>query len=89
MTEVINEIEIEAVTINLISGDKNIIYAVGPSEAEISEEESFEVKALPYTLGKNKDLNIKEFINTIYDKLSEFRGSEKSDDVCNSGIEIL
>lgn len=90
MLGVIKEIEIESGTIDLISGDKIIIYTDGLSEAENSEGEPFEVKALTSAFRKNIDLNIKDFVNAIYKNLTEYRGSEKfDDDVCILGIEIL
>jgi sigma-B regulation protein RsbU (phosphoserine phosphatase) len=90
MLGVIKEIEIESGTINLIPGDKIIVYTDGMSETENSEGEPFEVKALISAFKKNIDLNIKDFVNSIYKNLTEFRGSEKfDDDVCILGIEIL
>ena len=92
MLGVMKDISIETQTVPFSSGDKLIIYTDGLTETENNDGIAFETQTLRDTLDKNADMNIQDYINSIYEKLIEFRGSDKftlTRYVCILGIELL
>jgi len=90
MLGVMKNIEIFNRTIDIVPGNKILLFTDGLTETENSDGEPFETKTLADVIKNNPGINIKEYVNNIYDKLIEFRGSEKfDDDVCILGIELL
>ena len=90
MLGVMKDIEIHNKTIELVPGNKILLFTDGLSETENSNGEPFENKVLAEVITDNPGTDIKEYVDNIYNKLIDFRGSEKfDDDVCILGIELL
>jgi len=87
---VIKDIHIDSRTAELRQGDKLILFTDGLTETENIDGVPFEESLFPEILIENANMNIENYVNSIYSALIEFRGSEKfDDDVCIIGIEIL
>jgi serine phosphatase RsbU (regulator of sigma subunit) len=87
---VMKEITIEDKNTGFTAGDKIILYTDGLTETENIDGISFEEKGLNEILSGNAEMNIKDFVNTIYAELINFRGSDHfDDDVCIAGIELV
>lgn len=90
MLGVMKDIEIFNKTIDIVPGNRILLFTDGLTETENSDGEPFEEKVLADIMINNSGINLKEYVDNIYDKLIEFRGSEKfDDDVCIIGIELL
>jgi sigma-B regulation protein RsbU (phosphoserine phosphatase) len=87
---VMKEITIEDKITGFKQGDKIILYTDGLTETKNIKGITFEDKGLNDILSGNSKMNIKDFVNTIYAELINFRGSDHfDDDVCIMGIELI
>jgi serine phosphatase RsbU (regulator of sigma subunit) len=90
MPGVMKDIEIHTRTIEIVPGNRILLFTDELTETVNSDGEPFEEKALADIMTNNPEINLKEYVYNIYDQLIDFRGSEKfDDDVCIPGIELL
>lgn len=90
MLGVHEDLQFEECQIALVPGDKILFFTDGLTEAvKHGSEESFE-EQLSLSLIRCSELSIKDFVQSVYQDLKDFRGAPRfEDDVCIIGMEIL